>query len=80
MIHRKSRHRIVVKKCTKYQQNQCSFKDELCWYIHDDIAMDIEDKMDTIEDDKKVTEHKSNSVFRFVKKDLKPPLKENQQN
>ena len=33
MIHRKNRHSNVIKKCTKYQQNQCRFKDQFCWYI-----------------------------------------------
>ena len=47
--------------------------------IHDDNAMEIEDNMDSIENDEKVKEHKSNLVFWSVKKDLKPPLKENQQ-
>ena len=34
MMHRKDDHSSLVKICNKYENNECSFGDDECWYKH----------------------------------------------
>ena len=71
MIHRKSNHAEMVKKCTK---DQCNFQDKFCWFIHETNSMNLENNLnDTkhVEEDEDIDD---SLVFRDVRKNLKPPL------
>ena len=80
MIHRKQMHINIVKMCKNFQQNSCSFRDQFCWYRHDDNGMEVEDDINLIDDVENIRQQENNSVFRNATKDLKPPLLEKQQN
>ena len=80
MIHRKQMHINIVKMCKNFQQNSCSFRDQFCWYRHDDNGMEVEDDINLIDDVENIRQQEKNSVFRNATKDLKPPLLEKQQN
>ena len=70
MKHRKAIHRMLVRKCTKFLQNECQFLSTSCWFLHEE-----DDKMevDFIDDEaKKVDPEKS--VFQKVTTNLKPPI------
>ena len=69
MIHRKKEHKAVVRKCNLFEENRCGFKEEACWYNHDD-------KNDTEEgvDDENETEMQTQSVFQNAQEDLEPPI------
>ena len=53
MLHRKKEHAKTVKPCSKFQDSNCSFTDEVCWFQHyrKDSNIDLEN---------------SESVFREV--------------
>jgi hypothetical protein len=36
MFHRKRTHASYVRKCIQFAQNKCSFKNDSCWYQHDE--------------------------------------------
>ena len=69
MIHRKKEHKAVVRKCNLFEENRCGFKEEACWYNHDD-------KNDTEEgvNDENETEMQTQSVFQNAQEDLEPPI------
>ena len=66
MIHRKKFHAELVRKCLKYVQNECYFKNDSCWFIH-------AEEMDTDENEGKKEE--SEEVFCDVSENLKPPIR-----
>ena len=59
MRHRKREHIEIVKPCFQFSQNKCRFKDELCWYKHNEENK----KNDNMEAD-----------FQEVSEDLDPPI------
>ena len=71
MIHRKSTHIRVVKKCEKFNQNSCSFSNDSCWFLHE-----FETKGEENEESISTTEQGSNnSDFHNTHWNQKPPFK-----
>ena len=70
MLHRKNSHGSMVKKCTDFEQTQRRFKEDFCWYKHEN-NMDSEDC--TKKDANKIEKDEINSVFRNAKENLAPP-------
>ena len=71
MNHRKRSHASYVRKCIQFAKNNCQFKNNSCWYQH-------EEEMETDKDtkDKNSNEHEdSDQVFQKVFGNLKPPIK-----
>ena len=76
MLHRKSMHVTVVKQCEKFQQQNCRWKSESCWFLHE--MNDLKDFQEVIEDKvQEVIEEKNDSpqVFRKDLMNPKPPYK-----
>ena len=71
MLHRKTNHAEMVKHCTK---DRCNFQEKFCWFIHEKTDKEI-DSMENSNDIEEDEEVKSNSVFRDVRENLKPPIK-----
>ena len=61
MLHRKKEHPEKVKQCVKYNENECRFQAESCWFKHEPV---------------KQTDVKSSEqlVFHKVPGNLKPPI------
>jgi hypothetical protein len=71
MTHRKRSHASYVRKCIQFAENNCQFKNNSCWYQHDE-----EMETDTGTEDKSSNEHEdSDQVFQKVLGNLKPPIK-----
>ena len=70
MIHRKHNHANLVKTCDNFIKSKCTFKEEFCWFKHDNEKMDIEDKDD--EHEKGEEFNKNSSVFRNATPNLIP--------
>ena len=66
MIHRKKIHTELVRKCLKYAQNDCYFKNDFCWFLH-------AEEMDT--DENEGEREVSEAVFHKVSENLKPPIR-----
>ena len=45
MNHRKQEHYEIVKPCFQFYKNTCRFKDDLCWYKHEEENKNNEDKI-----------------------------------
>ena len=73
MTHRKSQHSEVVKVCTMFLQNICRFKNEICWFKHDNVK----NGNTKIIDNQQNTE--SPPVFQNITKIADPPQKESRQ-
>ena len=72
MKHRKLEHIKSVKTCTQFQQNNCRFKNEACWFSHEVEYDNTGDKIhEPSEGNKKDNFEK---VFQEVSEDLDPPL------
>ena len=67
MMHRKKDHKAVVKKCNLFEENKCGFKEEVCWYNHDEKVS--EEDVDL--DENKLSQE---SVFQKVQQNLDPPI------
>ena len=65
MIHRKKEHISAVKICNKFQENDCRFGDEDCWFKHD-LNTHINQEHTSIKP--------TYSVFQGVRENLKPPI------
>ena len=71
MIHRKNKHRDLVRSCNSYLENNCKFQNNSCWFLHDEEAMDVDD----LENKRKVnTETEPQSDFQKASGKLKPCL------
>ena len=70
MIHRKHNHGSMVKECTDFEQNRCRFKEQFCWYKHEN-NIKIEDS--TNKDTNQIEIDETNSVFRNAQENLAPP-------
>ena len=67
MIHKKSKHIESTRYCNLYLDEKCRFKDETCWYKH-------EDKPKNVSEEKVVNVATENTVFQKVLEDLEPPI------
>ena len=72
MRHRKRNHVQIVKNCVQFQQNNCRFKDEACWFIHELRNENTHDKSENNHTD--VNKDNPEKVFQKVSKDLDPPV------
>ena len=76
MSHRKNKHLGVVRRCSKFIENKCTFKSETCWYLHDE-EMETEENGTKEREDKDeeggVT-NQSESVFQKHSVNRKPPI------
>ena len=72
MSHRKIQHRSILRECNLFKDNKCRFKEESCWFKHENI----------VENDAE-NEHGENasqkSVFQKVQENLKPPFQDSNQ-
>ena len=68
MLHRKKDHAEMVKKCTKYETNICKFRNEACWFVHSESA--VEHKGVEKDNENKIEQ----SVFQIVTANPKPPF------
>ena len=66
MIHRKKEHTTAVKNCNKFKENNCRFGNDDCWFIHVLKTHINQEQKDAKPED---------SVFRGVKENLKPPIR-----
>ena len=66
MIHRKKEHITAVKNCNKFEENNCRFGNDDCWFIHALKTHIYQENKDAKSED---------SVFRGVKENLKPPIR-----
>ena len=76
MLHRKSMHVTVVKQCEKFQQQNCRWKSESCWFLHE--MNDLKDSQEVIEDKVQEVIEEINDSPQVFRKDLmnpKPPYK-----
>ena len=74
MIHRREHHAGSVKKCFKFAQNNCNFKNNSCWYIHEEeMDTDVIKEKENESNDK--VEEESEAVFQKVSANLKPPIR-----
>ena len=71
MLHRKSEHRNTVKFCSQFQLGNCRFKDEACWFKHD---QENEDTAEEAPEDEEKQKPKQKQVFQKVSEDLEPPI------
>ena len=72
MIHRKNKHKEIVKCCSQFRLGTCRFKDDSCWF-----QQELEGVKETKENDKKVVENAKENpeqVFQKVLKPKEPPL------
>jgi hypothetical protein len=75
MTHRKKHHPDIIRPCTQYQNNECRFLNESCWFKHEKESQDRSvPNTRPKEDDKMETE----SDFQKASKNLEPPLQSNQ--
>ena len=74
MKHRKKEHSEVVMPCRKFQNNECRFQDDSCWFIH------VTESEDIAEDAYKTTEENMETESGFQKdiQNPKPPLRTHQ--
>ena len=70
MIHRKTKHKSKVRKCTNFIQDNCKFESKACWYSHDEEEMDVDDDIGKKEEN----EDEDVSVFQKVRINLRPPI------
>ena len=70
MIHKKEKHRHLVRTCNLFIDDKCPHNDSMCWFIHEDnfIDKDVDENSDIEE------QQTSQSVFQEVLENLKPPI------
>ena len=70
MIHKKEKHRHLVRTCNLFIDDKCPHNDGMCWFIHEDnfIDKDVDENSDIEE------QQTSQSVFQEVLENLKPPI------
>ena len=76
MLHRKSEHRNTVKFCSQFQLGNCRFKDEACWFKHD---QENEDTAEEAPEEEEKQKPKQKQVFQKVSGDLEPPIQNQQE-
>ena len=73
MSHRKINHGQLVKHCSQFQQNNCRFRSQACWFKHDE-ENDKEREDDDITMNDVRNERQSQPVFQKVSDNLDPPI------
>ena len=75
MIHRKSYHPRVVRKCTNFSENNCKFLGSSCWFIHEEVEeMEIEEECEERKEDMCEEMKESVPVFQNASGKKKPPI------
>ena len=70
MIHKKEKHRHLVRSCNLFIDDKCPHNDSMCWYVHEDNFINENfDENNKIED-----QRNTQSVFQEVQENLKPPI------
>ena len=72
MLHRRSEHRNTVKFCSQFQIGNCRFKDEACWFKHEQENEDIDEEAP--EEEEEEVKPKQKQGFQKVSEDLEPPI------
>ena len=84
MSHRKKTHLSIIQVCSKFQEGNCRFRREFCWYKHDveDTEEDTpESSEDTVfEKDEYENDKEMDSDFQKVTKKSRPPSVNRSQN
>ena len=62
MVHRKKKHPEIVRQCAQFEQMNCRFQSEFCWFKHE-VTKQSEELNDT-----------QSSVFQKVLVNPKPPI------
>ena len=66
MIHRKTSHPMAVRKCDKFNQNNCRFNNDSCWFLHEQNHKDSKD--DSVDDnDEENSKEEENIPLVFQK-------------
>ena len=71
MRHRKLNHSKVVRQCEMFKRNNCRFKSDSCWFLHEMVVP----TKDTNEGEEVIMEEEINSqsVFQKTSWNMKPP-------
>ena len=73
MLHKKQKHRHLVRTCIDNIDKKCTLNDESCWFKHEEASLkqteNVDDKKD---EEEEKTQQKS--VFRQVLENLEPPI------
>ena len=85
MVHRKSLHEETIKTCNKYLSKSCRYKNETCWFKHDEKEMNVENTNEEVMEVKDNNTNQVNDdasitielVFQKVFENLKPPFQNN---
>ena len=73
MSHRKRNHASYIRKCLQFARNNCSFKNNSCWYQHDEeMETDASNENENVNKQK---QEENESVFQKVSPNPKPPIK-----
>ena len=75
MVHRKKKHASSVRICFKFAQNNCYYKNNSCWFLHEEE--EIMDTDDIVEVDDRINIEEE-SVFQKVSENLRPPIQKKQ--
>ena len=74
MIHRKTAHTGVIRKCNLFLENRCRYNEDSCWFKHEEVTIEEEEK-ETSDKDEQYAE----SVFQKVQENLDPPIEKQEQ-
>ena len=74
MIHRQKEHEQLIRPCVQFQQNNCRFKDNTCWFKHE---MNGQNDDEEVAADSKTEDI---SVFQKASEILKPPINNQMKN
>ena len=76
MSHRKIDHSNLIKACVQFQQNNCRFRSQSCWFKHE--TNEEENEEENTNDDFRSNDSRNKSqrstVFQKVSDDLVPPI------
>ena len=72
MTHRKKKHLNMIRQCQQFYQNSCRYTEESCWFKHETEERDTDKQGGGNE--KLIN---SDSVFREVPANKKPPISRN---
>ena len=66
MIHRKREHKSLVKICSQFQNDNCRFNSESCWFQHEEKNTEFHEQKENVGPEQD---------FQEVSENLEPPLK-----
>ena len=73
MVHKKEKHRHLVRGCNLFIDDKCPYNDSKCWFIHEETFVQGDNK----EEEEKEEQETNKSVFQNVQENLEPPIKSN---